>query len=126
MLLQHMSCKGNRWRHIGGESERSDVDRNVYPPGWDNKRVQELIAYYDQQTEDEIAADLEAAFDAQEAGDQASAAAYRDAINDGLRDLPAGILAEIADFVYFVRKRSMGLKDQDEALVQALAKARVK
>jgi hypothetical protein len=32
-----------------------------FPPGWDEKRVQELIAHYENQTEDEEFADIEAA-----------------------------------------------------------------
>jgi hypothetical protein len=33
----------------------------VFPRGWDEKRVKEVIAYYDSQTEDEEAAEYEAA-----------------------------------------------------------------
>ena len=32
-----------------------------FPPGWDKKRVQELIEYYENQTEDEAVAEAEAA-----------------------------------------------------------------
>ena len=35
--------------------------QNEFPPGWDEKRVQSVIAYYDQQTEDEAVAEAEAA-----------------------------------------------------------------
>ena len=34
---------------------------NKFPPGWNEKRVQNVIAYYDQQTEDEAVAEAEAA-----------------------------------------------------------------
>ena len=34
---------------------------NEFPPGWDEERVQSVIAYYDQQTEDEVVAEAEAA-----------------------------------------------------------------
>jgi hypothetical protein len=34
-----------------------------FPPGWDEKRVQELIAHYENQTEDEEFADIEAALE---------------------------------------------------------------
>ena len=34
---------------------------NKFPPGWDEERVQSVIAYYDQQTEDEAVAEAEAA-----------------------------------------------------------------
>lgn len=33
-----------------------------FPPGWDEARVRDLIAHYDGQTEDEQAAEIEAAF----------------------------------------------------------------
>ena len=36
------------------------------PPGWDEKRVQELIAHYENQTEDEEFADIEAAREAED------------------------------------------------------------
>lgn len=35
--------------------------KQVFPHGWDEKRVKEVIAYYDNQTEDEEAAEYEAA-----------------------------------------------------------------
>jgi hypothetical protein len=35
--------------------------RQRFPPGWNEKRVKELIAYYDRQTEDEELAEYEAA-----------------------------------------------------------------
>lgn len=35
--------------------------RNKFPPGWDEERVQSVIAYYDQQTEDEAVAEAEEA-----------------------------------------------------------------
>ena len=36
------------------------------PPGWDEKRVKELIAHYEHQTEDEEYADIEAALEAED------------------------------------------------------------
>jgi hypothetical protein len=36
------------------------------PPGWNEKRVQELIAHYENQTEDEEFADIEAAREAED------------------------------------------------------------
>ena len=36
---------------------------NEFPPGWDEKRVQSVIAHYEQQTEDEAVAEDEAAFE---------------------------------------------------------------
>jgi hypothetical protein len=37
------------------------MSKQRLPPGWDEKRVQELIAHYENQTEDEEFADIEAA-----------------------------------------------------------------
>ena len=39
-------------------------DPNIYPPGWDRERVQEVIDYYEQQTDEEAAADHEVSTDA--------------------------------------------------------------
>ena len=35
--------------------------KQQYPPGWDEKRVQEVIDYYENQTDEERLADIEAA-----------------------------------------------------------------
>jgi hypothetical protein len=35
--------------------------RQTFPRGWNEKRVQDVIAYYDRQTEDEAVAEYEAA-----------------------------------------------------------------
>ena len=37
------------------------MKQNNYPPGWNEKRVQDVINYYDQQTGDEVVAEAEAA-----------------------------------------------------------------
>lgn len=37
-------------------------DPNKYPKGWDRKRVEAVLAHYDNQTEDEAVAEDEAAF----------------------------------------------------------------
>ena len=37
------------------------MKQNEFPPGWDDERVRSVIAYYDQQTEDEAVAEAEAA-----------------------------------------------------------------
>jgi len=37
--------------------------KQVFPRGWNEKRVQDLIAYYAQQTEDEAVAEYEAAME---------------------------------------------------------------
>lgn len=36
-------------------------DPIVYPPGWDAQRVQEVIDYYDAMTDDDLAAEIDAA-----------------------------------------------------------------
>ncbi len=40
------------------------MSKQKFPPGWDEKRVQELIAHYESQTEEEEFADIEAALEA--------------------------------------------------------------
>ena len=35
--------------------------RQEFPPGWNEKKVRAVIAHYDQQTEDEAAAEIESA-----------------------------------------------------------------
>jgi hypothetical protein len=37
------------------------MSRQKFPPGWNEQRVKELIAHYENQTEDEEFADIEAA-----------------------------------------------------------------
>ena len=37
--------------------------QNEFPPGWNEERVQSVIAYYDQQTEDEAVAEAEEALE---------------------------------------------------------------
>ncbi len=37
--------------------------KNEYPPGWDEKRVREVLAHYEAQTEDEALIEDEAAFE---------------------------------------------------------------
>jgi hypothetical protein len=38
------------------------MKQSRFPPGWDEKRVQEVITHYETQTEDEAVAEDEAAF----------------------------------------------------------------
>ncbi len=37
--------------------------QNRFPPGWDEQRVQKVLAHYETQTEDEALAEDEAAFE---------------------------------------------------------------
>ena len=39
------------------------MKENKFPPGWDEERVQSVIAHYEQQTENEAVAEDEAAFE---------------------------------------------------------------
>lgn len=46
------------------ETRRSETwqgQTQEFPPGWDEKRIKEVIAHYDHQTDDEGAAEYEAA-----------------------------------------------------------------
>lgn len=42
------------------------MKKNRYPPGWNERRVRRLIAYYKSQTEAEAIAEAEAAFEDRE------------------------------------------------------------
>lgn len=39
------------------------MTQNKFPPGWDEKRVQRILAYYESQTEDEAVAEDEAPYE---------------------------------------------------------------
>jgi hypothetical protein len=47
-------------------TEEIEMSEQEFPPGWDEKRVKELIAHYENQTEDEEFADIEAAREAED------------------------------------------------------------
>lgn len=53
-----------------------------------------------------------------------TAPTYQQLITDGIRGLPAETLAEIADFIYFVRKRVLEQSDFEKELKQ-LSRAQV-
>ena len=42
-------------------TERQTMTQNKFPSGWDEQRVQSVIDYYENQTEDEAVAEAEAA-----------------------------------------------------------------
>ena len=42
------------------------MKEQMFPPGWDEKRVKEMIAHYENQTEDEEFADIEAALQSED------------------------------------------------------------
>ena len=39
------------------------MKQEKFPPGWDNERVREVLAHYEDQSEDEAVAEDEAAFE---------------------------------------------------------------
>jgi hypothetical protein len=41
------------------------MSKQQFPPGWDEKRINEVIAHYESQTEDEQFAEIEAAHEAE-------------------------------------------------------------
>lgn len=41
------------------------MSQQKFPPGWDEKRVREVLAHYEDQTEDEQFAEIEAAREAE-------------------------------------------------------------
>ena len=41
------------------------MKQSKYPPGWDEARVREVLAHYEEQTEEEAVAEDEAAFEDQ-------------------------------------------------------------
>jgi hypothetical protein len=38
-------------------------NRNIYPQGWDEARIRRVLAHYEQQTEEEAAAEDDASFE---------------------------------------------------------------
>jgi hypothetical protein len=42
------------------------MKQSQFPPGWDEKRIQDVIAYYETQTEDEAVTEAEAALASEE------------------------------------------------------------
>jgi hypothetical protein len=65
------------------------MKKQKFPPGWDENRVKELIAHYENQTEDEEFADIEAA---------------REAEDITLMDIPTELVPEVRALL--ARKRS--------------------
>jgi hypothetical protein len=52
--------------HEDSDKEEIKMSEQEFPPGWDEKRVKDLIAHYENQTEDEEFADIEAALEAED------------------------------------------------------------
>jgi hypothetical protein len=51
--------------HSAQAKEEAIMPKNEFPPGWDERRVRELIAHYEGQSEEEAVAEDEAAFERQ-------------------------------------------------------------
>ncbi len=47
------------------KTEADTANSQNFPDGWDEKRVQKVLAHYEKQTEDEAVAEDEAAFEAE-------------------------------------------------------------
>jgi hypothetical protein len=47
-------------------AEEAEMKKQKFPPGWNEKRVKDLIAHYENQTEDEEFVDIEAAREAED------------------------------------------------------------
>jgi hypothetical protein len=65
------------------------MKKQKFPPGWDEKRVKEVIAHYENQTEDEEHAEIEAALKAE---------------NTTLMDIPTELVPKVRALL--ARKRS--------------------
>jgi hypothetical protein len=63
--------------------------KQKFPPGWDEKRVKEVVAHYENQTEDEEHAEIEAALKAE---------------NVTLMDIPTELVPKVRALL--ARKRS--------------------
>jgi hypothetical protein len=71
------------------ETEKTKMKKKKFPPGWDEKRVKEVIAHYENQTEDEEHAEIEAALKAE---------------NTTLMDIPTELVPKVRALL--ARKRS--------------------
>ena len=45
------------------KGKKAAASRQRFPPGWDEARVRKVLAHYENQTEDEAAAEDEAAYE---------------------------------------------------------------
>ena len=43
-----------------------EMNKNKFPPGWDEAQVKRVLAHYEQQTEEEAVAEDEAAYESRE------------------------------------------------------------
>ena len=46
---------------MASPSERETMRQHQFPPGWEEERVQKVLRYYEEQTEDEAVAEDETA-----------------------------------------------------------------
>jgi hypothetical protein len=48
------------------QKEKTTVSENKFPPGWDEERVRRVLAYYEEQTEEDALVDDEAGIEPSE------------------------------------------------------------
>ena len=53
-------------RNAGWATEEVATSKQTFPPGWDEQRVRDVIAHYENQSEDEQFAEIEAAREEQD------------------------------------------------------------
>jgi hypothetical protein len=57
--LDKASMKKNTVKKSGKGRLKAGKVENRFPPGWNEKKVQKLIAHYDSMTDDELVAEIE-------------------------------------------------------------------
>lgn len=61
-----MSWQGNRWPHIAAQKKEASMSENKFPDGWDEDKVERVLAHYGTQSEDEALAEDEAGIEPSE------------------------------------------------------------
>jgi len=49
---------------VASSAQEKAMNKNVYPPGWDEKRVRKVLEYYENQSDEQAVAEDEAAYEA--------------------------------------------------------------
>lgn len=62
-IYKHNVSPSPKRRQSPGESYMNKIDRNKYPEGWNQERVQRVIEHYENQSEEDAIAEDEAAFE---------------------------------------------------------------
>ncbi|MGH9195078.1 MAG: hypothetical protein ACRD1T_04980 [Acidimicrobiia bacterium] len=68
------------------------MSQNRFPPGWDEERVQSVLDHYEQQTDEEAAAEDEERFDA----------------SHTVMEVPAELVPEIRDLIAKGKREAAG------------------